>query len=669
MLAAKASGGASGADKPAPPPSPLAEVRRTRGPAAQFVHDVGEAVGTWANDRRVEWLGSVVQAEKRVARAFDLRPPLVLGNGTMDVTYGTRPRLGKLGRWGAVSPLERLYREGVGAEVSGRLAEARRYYAEVVAKRPGSYQGAQALGRLSAVADTDEDAWGALEQLRKTFPSTTPAVLQEQLYILRRKAGEQAWDGTPTERAKSSKESVAAWEAEILSDYPSSESASELRWERAMAAAKAGSLEEAAELAGQTSRLAGESVFAAGATFYMGKWKLMLGSSGPGRKALRRVLKEYPNSYYAWRSAALLHQVEDPRAAASSAPSGMWAKRGKASEDAELQRFMAASNFAYELRQVDPAKSPQVSPAAAVAAEFHGGNTGEGHSTGWGQRLDAPLPVGSLKLRWLYGMGKYEEARRHWEKELGHGQDMSAGEIVTDSLLRIATGDVSYALRQLKVLHQQVQSPAEFRLMSCLRKSHSFQRAIYPLELSGVWGRVEYWSRRNKIDPLLPMSIIRQESGFDHTLTSEAGARGVMQIMPETAAWVAETLGVYNYNMATLDDNVRLGTWYLNFSVNDLWKGNPLLGVAMYNAGGAPVENWVRQKVESERKATEQLARRARELNKGRPVRSSTPLSTFEDWDDFIESIDYPETRFYAKHVMANYYNYHRLWGAWKDDV
>jgi len=341
---------------------------------------------------------------------------------------------------------------------------------------------------------------------------------------------------------------------------------------------------------------------------------------------------------------------------------------GKQKDEAELERILAASKFASELRQVHPSKSPQVSPAAAVAAEFNGGRSGEGLSSGWGQRLNAPLPVGSLKLRWLYSMGRYEEARKHWEKELAHGQDMSAGEIVTDSLLRIATGDVSFALRQLKVLHQQVQSPAEGRLMSCLRKSHSFQRAIYPLELSGVWGRVEYWSRRNKLDPLLPMSIIRQESGFDHSLTSEVGARGAMQIMPETAAWVAETLGVNNYNMATLDDNVRLGTWYLNFSVNDLWKGNPLLGVAMYNAGGAPVEAWVRQKGEAEQRAAGQLARRARELNKGRAVRSSTPLTTFEDWDDFIESIDYPETRFYAKHVMANYYNYHRLWGAWKDD-
>jgi soluble lytic murein transglycosylase-like protein len=88
----------------------------------------------------------------------------------------------------------------------------------------------------------------------------------------------------------------------------------------------------------------------------------------------------------------------------------------------------------------------------------------------------------------------------------------------------------------------------------------------------------------NRVDPALVEAIIGAESGFDPTATSRAGARGLMQLMPQTAA----ELGV-----ADLGDpaaNVRAGTRYLR-SLLDRF-GDVTLAVAAYNAGPGAVERF-----------------------------------------------------------------------------
>jgi soluble lytic murein transglycosylase-like protein len=86
------------------------------------------------------------------------------------------------------------------------------------------------------------------------------------------------------------------------------------------------------------------------------------------------------------------------------------------------------------------------------------------------------------------------------------------------------------------------------------------------------------------IDPALVEAIIANESGFDPKATSRSGARGLMQLMPETAA----SLGVLDpYDPA---QNVRGGTRYLR-SLLDRF-GDLELAVAAYNAGAGAVERY-----------------------------------------------------------------------------
>jgi soluble lytic murein transglycosylase len=113
-----------------------------------------------------------------------------------------------------------------------------------------------------------------------------------------------------------------------------------------------------------------------------------------------------------------------------------------------------------------------------------------------------------------------------------------------------------------------------------------FVRQAYPMLATGVPGG-QYWS--------LTHGITRQESSFDRTAVSHAGARGMMQLMPGTAREQAGKMGIaYDGYRLTSDPayNVMLGSAYFSRLLN-VWDGNVPLAVASYNAGSGNVRKWV----------------------------------------------------------------------------
>jgi soluble lytic murein transglycosylase len=97
------------------------------------------------------------------------------------------------------------------------------------------------------------------------------------------------------------------------------------------------------------------------------------------------------------------------------------------------------------------------------------------------------------------------------------------------------------------------------------------------------------------LDPALIAAVIYEESRF-RDQTSHAGARGLMQITPETARFIAHDSGGTAFtqrDLATPQVNISYGAYYLRYLLRR-YDGNATLAVAAYNAGETNVNNWVR---------------------------------------------------------------------------
>jgi soluble lytic murein transglycosylase len=98
------------------------------------------------------------------------------------------------------------------------------------------------------------------------------------------------------------------------------------------------------------------------------------------------------------------------------------------------------------------------------------------------------------------------------------------------------------------------------------------------------------------LDPALIASVIYVESRF-RDQTSHAGAKGLMQIMPSTADYIARKSGGTQFvqgDLATPQINIAYGSWYLRYLL-DHYHGNTILALAAYNAGEGKVDEWWRE--------------------------------------------------------------------------
>jgi peptidoglycan lytic transglycosylase len=89
-------------------------------------------------------------------------------------------------------------------------------------------------------------------------------------------------------------------------------------------------------------------------------------------------------------------------------------------------------------------------------------------------------------------------------------------------------------------------------------------------------------------------AVIWRESKFDENAVSAAGARGLMQITPDTARYIERLSGGTTFRVADLTDpdiNIRYGTYYLGYLL-DKYGGNEVAAIAAYNAGESNVDSW-----------------------------------------------------------------------------
>ncbi len=201
----------------------------------------------------------------------------------------------------------------------------------------------------------------------------------------------------------------------------------------------------------------------------------------------------------------------------------------------------------------------------------------------------------------------------------------------------LALGRLTEARREWNFLQD---GATEQQKLISARLAHNLQwheRAIFSLADAGYWDDVELrfplafqdeitrFSEKAQIDSAWAMAIARRESSFMADANSPVGARGLMQIMPDTANYIAKKPVQLRqlYNPVT---NIDYGTDYLNYLMrrND---GNLLMATAAYNAGFSRVRQWI-------------------------PKDYAMPA------DVWVETIPFRETREYVKAVMAYYQIY-----------
>lgn len=116
-------------------------------------------------------------------------------------------------------------------------------------------------------------------------------------------------------------------------------------------------------------------------------------------------------------------------------------------------------------------------------------------------------------------------------------------------------------------------------------------RVLYP---AAYTAQLIALSEAHGLDPALVAAVVRCESRFKARTVSPRGAIGLMQIMPETAIWIAEQLEIPGFEVDRLtepDLNLRLGTWYLRHLLDRFADRDDAL--TAYNAGPSNAEDWI----------------------------------------------------------------------------
>ncbi|MEM1239066.1 MAG: transglycosylase SLT domain-containing protein, partial [Cyanobacteria bacterium P01_H01_bin.26] len=492
-------------------------------------------------DRLVENYGSELTPEQWEIVGFGYWENLRYGDAGK--AYGNAP----------ASPVN-LYRAARGAQIAQQRVVAIANYQTLAKTFPNAPETGLGLLKL-AESLPDKAALAPLDQVIQTFPDRAGEALLQKANIL-----EQLRSPTSAKNARTS----------VLSQHSDSEAAAELRLSRAYRAAEAGDLATARQLAEDLVAATPEGELAAEASFWSGKWAQQQGQDREAREAYGRTLAQYPESYFAWRSAVML--------------------------DWDVGDFDSVRYL-----------TPEVSLPQQRQA----------------------LPAGSDTLQLLYRLGQDADAWSLWQTEFTNAQTPTVAEQFTDGVLRVGVGDNLDGIFMLTSLawRDQADEQADYQQ---LKTTPTYWQTVYPFPFSNL---IQTWSQQRQLNPLLVTALMRQESRFEPKIRSVVGAVGLMQVMPDTANWIVGQIGENPSDLETLletpNENIRLGTWYLDYTHRE-YSDNSMFAVASYNAGPGSVADWIAR--------------------------------GYGDPDVFVKNIPFPETQGYVESVFGGYWNYLRLY-------
>lgn len=415
--------------------------------------------------------------------------------------------------------------------------------------------------------DSEDTGLGLIRLSRLVDPKEAVVLLDRVISNFPNEAPEALLDKSKLLDKLGSTASASDARKLLLTKYNNSDKAAELRWTISQQFAKGSDPSSAWQWARELTTHNPDSEWAPEAAFWVGKWAKQLGREADAKIAFEYTILRYPESYFAWRSAVFLG----------------W----------PVGDFTTVRDLSPNL--VRPATRPEP-------------------------------PAGSAVLKELYQLGQDRDAWTLWQIEFVNRIEPTIAQQFTDGLMRVGIGDNLDGLWMISSLRQR-EKPDERTEYLALRQQETYWQALYPFPYLET---IVKWSQERKLNAGLVTALIRQESRFMPQIKSAVGATGLMQVMPETGSWVAQQINLKKYSLEDVNDNVKLGTWYLDHT-HDEYKNNSMLAVASYNAGPNAVADWLKR-------------------------------FGFNDPDDFVNKIPFPETNGYVKSVFENYWNYLRIY-------
>jgi soluble lytic murein transglycosylase len=463
-------------------------------------------------------------------------------------------------------------------KANGNLLQAIQQFQEFIKKYPQSDHVVEAWQRIAeayAGRGTPDQAIQTYRTLADQFPKSPQAVTA-------------LWRAAELELAGGDLAKAAASFRALAARYPDSDTAPDALFKAALLDYRRADYEGARQGWQTLLQSYPDSQTGPAARFWLGKAWLALDKAPEAKAAFRDTLKTSPASYYGMRAAELLD-------GAAAAPAAIQLPAvDPANDQAEAEAWLAKS-----LSITDTITSlSRLSPDIAQSLAFRRGDA----LLAVGQRADALSEFDAVKeAGWDNPLSMYQLALAFRDRGL-YRLSIICAERLTWTLPIAGRDEVPRFIQQLS----------------------------YPLYYSDL---VVSEANGQQIDPLLFFALVRQESLFEPSITSPAGARGLTQVIPATGEWIAGKLGRKDLGEGDLllpYININFGAWYLGVQLSTFDK-EIVPALAAYNAGPGRIHEW----------------------------QAEAP-----DPDLLLETMPYAEPRSYVRAVYENYAYYRQLYQA-----
>ena len=473
-----------------------------------------------------------------------------------------------------------------------------RYYKGLILQQRGQYEDAiiswQWILTNTPQSDLLSDAWDEIATTQWVYLDDYPTAIATYLDFVQtypqHPRAPEFYDHAArvAERSGDFTQAAALWGA-LATEYPASSLASRAQLLSGVSYYRVGQYPQAQAAFFQLANNAGDASLRAAALLWLGKVQRAVGDESGAHNYWEQATQSDPTGYYSERARDLLNNREP-----FTPPLAYDLSFDRQAERAEAESWLIAT-FA-----LPPATDLSTLGALENDPRWQRG-------------------------RQLWQLGLYEQARNELDELRVTVQNNPADSYhLGNALIELGLYRSGiYAIRQVLTL-------AGMDDAATMQAPHYFNRLRFGAYYADL---IVPAAQENGFHPLFLFSLARQESLFEGFIGSAAGARGLMQIVPSTGAYIAELMGwPDNY---TADDlyrplvNVRFGAAYLARQ-RQAFDGDLYAALAAYNAGPGNAAVW-------------------HDLSGGDP-------------DLFLEIIRYPETQRYIRGIYEMYSIYYNLY-------